>query len=69
MAVAKSKRGVVIIKDYRAAKAQGAELGLECEIPLDAVSASNSFDTTIGQCRSVQTMTIPINWKKKTFTC
>ena len=32
-------------------KAQDAELGLKCEIPLDAISASNSFDTT---SRSVQ---------------
>ena len=45
-------------------KAQDAELGLKCEIPLDTISASNSFDTTIDQCSSVQTMTIPINGKQ-----
>ena len=37
---------------------------LKCEIPLDAISASNSFDTTIDQCSSVQTLTIPINGKQ-----
>ncbi len=56
--------GLLDTKDYKAPKAQDAELWLKCEIPLDAISASNSFDTTVDQCRSVQTMTIPINGKQ-----
>ena len=45
-------------------KAQDAELWLKCEIPLDTISASKSFNTTIDQCRLVRTMTIPINGKQ-----
>ena len=36
----------VEVTDYRTQKAQDVELYLKCEIPLDAISASNSFGTT-----------------------
>ena len=52
-------------KDYRAPKAQDSELGLKCEIPPDAILASNSFDTTMDQCRSVQTIDHSYQWETK----